>query len=120
MSRGHEKELQFLRNTAHRLRILSIKMTAKAGSGYPTSCLSRADADRGKTPVLYENNEEFPIGGAKILKQSSSDHAGVIATGYQADRLLFPQTCGRRNYPESCRRHRDHLGCGRLLCLRRN
>jgi transketolase len=43
---------------------------------------------RGKTPVLYGNGEEFPIGGAKILKQSSSDHAAVIATGYTVHQAL--------------------------------
>ncbi len=43
---------------------------------------------RGKTPILYGNEEEFPIGGAKILKQSSSDHAAVIATGYTVHQAL--------------------------------
>ena len=33
------------------------------------------------TPVLYENNEEFPIGGCKVLKKSDNDVACIIAAG---------------------------------------
>lgn len=33
------------------------------------------------TPVLYENNEQFSIGGCKILRQSASDVACIIAAG---------------------------------------
>jgi len=36
---------------------------------------------RGKTPVIYPNNEKFKIGGLKILKQSRKDRAVVIAAG---------------------------------------
>jgi transketolase len=36
---------------------------------------------RGKTPVIYSDKEEFPIGGSKIVKQSENDRACVIATG---------------------------------------
>jgi transketolase len=31
--------------------------------------------------VLYENNEEFPIGGCKVLKKSDNDVACIIAAG---------------------------------------
>ena len=36
---------------------------------------------RPKTPVIYDNNESFPIGGAKVLRQSSNDKMTVIAAG---------------------------------------
>jgi len=36
---------------------------------------------RPKTPVIYNNNEEFPIGGAKIVRQSASDKIAVVAAG---------------------------------------
>lgn len=38
-------------------------------------------ASRPKTPVIYENNEKFPIGGLKILRQSDQDKATVVAAG---------------------------------------
>jgi len=36
---------------------------------------------RPKTPVLYNNDEKFPIGGAKILRQSTEDKVTVVAAG---------------------------------------
>jgi len=42
---------------------------------------------RPKTPVIYGTDERFPIGGSKVLRQSSSDVATVVAAGvtvYQA------------------------------------
>jgi len=36
---------------------------------------------RSKTAVLYDNAEEFPIGGSKILRQSGNDQLTVAATG---------------------------------------
>jgi transketolase len=36
---------------------------------------------RPKTPVLYDNNEQFPIGGAKILRQNAGDRVTVVAAG---------------------------------------
>jgi transketolase len=36
---------------------------------------------RPKTPVLYNNDEQFPIGGAKILRQSPNDKVTVVAAG---------------------------------------
>jgi len=36
---------------------------------------------RPKTPVIYDNNEAFPIGGAKVLRQSDSDKVTVVAAG---------------------------------------
>jgi len=36
---------------------------------------------RPKSPVIYNNDESFPVGGAKILRQSSGDKATVVAAG---------------------------------------
>jgi transketolase len=36
---------------------------------------------RPKTPVLYNNDESFPIGGAKVLRQAADDKVTVVAAG---------------------------------------
>ena len=36
---------------------------------------------RNATPVIYDNQEQFPIGGCKVLRQSSEDQATVVAAG---------------------------------------
>ncbi len=36
---------------------------------------------RPKTPVIYDNDESFPIGGAKVLRQSASDKVTVVGAG---------------------------------------
>ena len=36
---------------------------------------------RPKTPILYNNEEAFPIGGAKILRQAAGDKVTVVAAG---------------------------------------
>jgi transketolase len=36
---------------------------------------------RPKTPVIYGNNEQFPIGGSKVVRQSENDRATVVAAG---------------------------------------
>ena len=36
---------------------------------------------RPKTPVIYENDETFPIGGLKVLRRSAHDRATVIGAG---------------------------------------
>ena len=36
---------------------------------------------RPKTPVIYDNAEQFPIGGLKVLRQSADDTATVIGAG---------------------------------------
>jgi transketolase len=36
---------------------------------------------RPKTPVIYANDEAFPIGGLKVLRQSDADVATVVAAG---------------------------------------
>ena len=36
---------------------------------------------RPKTPVIYPNTEEFPVGGSKVVHQSDKDAVTVIAAG---------------------------------------
>ena len=36
---------------------------------------------RPKTPVIYSNEESFPIGGAKVLRQSANDKVTVVGAG---------------------------------------
>jgi transketolase len=36
---------------------------------------------RGAYPVIYDNGETFPIGGAKVLRLSNEDRAAVVAAG---------------------------------------
>lgn len=36
---------------------------------------------RGGTPVVYGKDEEFPIGGSKVLRKSNEDFATVVAAG---------------------------------------
>jgi transketolase len=49
---------------------------------------------RGATPVIYAAGEEFPLGGAKVLRSSADDRATILAAGItlhealEAHRLL--------------------------------
>lgn len=36
---------------------------------------------RKDTPILYQNNDKFPIGGSKVLRISSKDQVTVVAAG---------------------------------------
>jgi transketolase len=36
---------------------------------------------RPKTPVIYKNEERFPIGGSKVVRQSPNDRATIIGAG---------------------------------------
>jgi transketolase len=36
---------------------------------------------RGKTPVIYDNSEEFPLGGLKVVRQDEKDRTLVITAG---------------------------------------
>lgn len=46
---------------------------------HPGVCFLRTS--RPKTPVLYSNDEAFPIGGAKVLRQNAGDKVTVVAAG---------------------------------------
>jgi transketolase len=43
---------------------------------------------RGGTPVIYENQEQFTIGGCKILRQSQEDRVTVIGAGITVHEAL--------------------------------
>jgi transketolase len=43
---------------------------------------------RPKTPVLYGNDEPFPIGGAKVLRQNAGDKVTVVAAGVTLHQAL--------------------------------
>ena len=45
----------------------------------PGVCFLRTS--RPKTPVLYTNEEAFPVGGAKVLRQVAGDKVTVVAAG---------------------------------------
>jgi len=43
---------------------------------------------RSKTPIIYDVNETFPIGGCKVLRRSDSDAATVIGAGITVHEAL--------------------------------
>ncbi len=45
------------------------------------SGISYLRTTRGATPVIYDNNEKFPIGGCKLIKSSGADSALIVAAG---------------------------------------
>src|SRR6185295_8290099 len=49
-------------------------------------------ASRPKTPILYSNDEQFPIGGSKVLKKSANDRVTVIAGGITVHEALKAAT----------------------------
>ncbi|HEX4996748.1 MAG TPA: transketolase [Terriglobia bacterium] len=53
-------------------------LTAEAAA-YSGMCYVRTT--RPKTPVLYANDEKFPIGGSKILRQSADDRLTIVGAG---------------------------------------
>lgn len=63
-----------------------------------TACLVAAMADldgvrylrtsRGATPVLYGPDEEFPVGGSKVLRSSDADQLTVVAAGVTVHEAL--------------------------------
>jgi transketolase len=57
------------------------QMAAKKGV-----CFLRTS--RPKTPVIYNNDEQFPIGGAKVLRQSPGDKITVVAAGVTLNEAL--------------------------------
>jgi transketolase len=53
---------------------LVLEMAAMEGLAYMRT-------SRPKTPVIYDASERFPLGGSKVLRQSGSDAATVVAAG---------------------------------------
>jgi len=43
---------------------------------------------RPKTAILYSNDEQFPVGGSKILRKSANDRATVVAAGITVHEAL--------------------------------
>jgi len=43
---------------------------------------------RPKTPVIYSNDEEFHVGGSKVLRQSRSDEVTIVAAGITVHEAL--------------------------------
>ncbi|WP_336206120.1 transketolase [Nonomuraea sp. LPB2021202275-12-8] len=43
---------------------------------------------RGATPVIYQPGERFPVGGSRVLRQSSSDRATIVAAGITVHEAL--------------------------------
>ena len=43
---------------------------------------------RGKTMIIYDNKDEFKLGGSKVLKESQQDHATFVAAGYTVTEAL--------------------------------
>jgi transketolase len=43
--------------------------------------ISYLRTSRPKTPVIYGNDEQFPLGGAKILKQAAGDKLTIVSGG---------------------------------------
>lgn len=43
---------------------------------------------RGKTMTIYDNNDEFKLGGSKVLKESPQDQATLVASGYTVTEAL--------------------------------
>ncbi|BAU49760.1 transaldolase [Sulfurifustis variabilis] len=46
---------------------------------------------RAKTPVLYGDDEPFPVGGAKVLRESAGDRLTVVAAGITLHEALAAQ-----------------------------
>jgi transketolase len=47
---------------------------------------------RPKTPVIYSNDEQFPVGGSKVVKKSANDRVTVIAAGITLHEALKAAT----------------------------
>ena len=50
-----------------------------AAAGYPGIVYLRTS--RPTTPILYDANESFPIGGSKVLRESEADQVTLVAAG---------------------------------------
>jgi transketolase len=58
---------------------VSTDKLVEAMAAHPGICYLRTT--RGKTPILYNNDEPFPIGGSKTLRQSDQDQLTLIGAG---------------------------------------
>lgn len=46
-----------------------------------TKGISYMRTTREKTPILYQNDDKFPVGGSKVLRSSKEDKATIVAAG---------------------------------------
>ncbi len=53
-----------------------VEQMARYGDG-----ISYLRTTRMETPVLYKNDEEFPVGGCKVIRRSEKDVACIVAAG---------------------------------------
>jgi transketolase len=58
---------------------VSAERLVEAAAGYKGMVYIRTN--RGGTPVLYDKNEPFPIGGCKVLRKSDKDKATLVGAG---------------------------------------
>ena len=58
---------------------VSAERLTEAAARLPGICYLRTS--RPKTPVIYDNNETFPVPGFKVLRQSAGDRATVVTAG---------------------------------------
>ncbi len=52
------------------------------------SGISYLRASRGETPVIYDPDEEFPVGGSKVLRSSPDDQVTLVAAGVTVHEAL--------------------------------
>ncbi len=52
------------------------------------SGISYLRASRGDTPVIYDPEEEFPVGGSKVLRSSPDDQVTLVAAGVTVHEAL--------------------------------
>lgn len=48
---------------------------------YKLPGISYMRSTREKTPIIYKNDETFPIGGSKVVRKSDKDKATIVAAG---------------------------------------
>jgi transketolase len=66
---------------AHQTVHLVAAMAERAGISYLRTT-------RGDTPIIYGPDEEFPVGGSKLLRQSPHDRVTIVAAGVTVHEAL--------------------------------
>ena len=85
-------DLNRLRDTANALRVHSLRATAEAGSGHPTSCMSAADI----MAAIFFESMRFEAGDPKRLNNDrfvmSKGHAAPILYAALAEAGALPES----------------------------
>jgi transketolase len=86
------KSIETLEKIAKRLRIHSLKITTKAGSGHPTTCLSMAEIEACLFfhEMKYNPNDHEDWGNDELVL--SKGHAAPILWAAYAEAGIFPQS----------------------------